>query len=39
MDGFTAGVDQFLVILQLLIRDLKQALLLARQKAQSTPPS
>lgn len=37
MDGFTAGMDQFLVILQLSIRELKQALLLARQKA--NPPS
>lgn len=33
MDGFTAGIDQFLVILQLLIREVKQPLLFARQKA------
>lgn len=36
MDGFTTGVDQFLVILQLLIRETQIALPLARQKA--TPP-
>lgn len=39
MDGFATGMDQFLVILQSLIRELKQALLLARQKAKSPAPS
>lgn len=37
MDGLTAGMDPFLVILQLLIREHKQALLLAKQKASPLP--
>lgn len=37
MDRFTAGMDQFLVILQLLIREHKQALLVAKQKASPLP--